>query len=481
VLAVALWSAFRIAPGAPLWIRALYFVIAGQAVLNYGFANLMLKFGGAPLPLTEIVLGVALVACFLRAGPSADQVSIPLGLWAVALWVTFNLAIHIPAGLSRFGVGAARDALPTVEILFIIPGYVSTIVGLRGREPGRAWMWRFVYAVAVLAGFYGLLLPAADYLQELSPEVPSVQQSVPLLGYFASWPAVGLMGVFGTFLWRWQLERLATGRERAIAAVIAISGLAAFVQAQSRISYLFVGISVPILLLIGGQGRLISRVFIAVGAVMVALLALELSNVQIGGRIGTLSASGIAEHLMTLSGDSDSGEYGGAAAGINQRREWRHHALRLWSSSPETEVLGIGFGEVLTNLTTAGAQGQTMVVREPHNSYVSILTRSGLLGIGVFLSLQTAAFITAWRGYRRFMVSNRTAAAFFLGALLAQTYSLMNAWGEPHFENAYTAVPSLFLIGCIFGVAAYYRQSEHALRGADAPGEVSGLGMKAAA
>jgi O-Antigen ligase len=454
--ALAAFVFATIAPGAPAWIKGLFFVVAGQTVLNYGFSNLMLKVGGVPITVTEMVLAVALVACLPHGLDSRRELRLPTGLWLLAFWVLFNLAWHLPSGISRFGIGAARDALPSVEMLFVVPGYVAVLIALRSGDTGRVWLTRLVCGIAVSGGFYGLLYPLSETIQRISPKVPSLQQSVPVLGYFVTSPIVGLLSLFGIMLWFWRGPQRVGVTKALVIGVMTASALLVFFMSQGRVNYLFVLLTFFVFLFIGGQSK---RALVMAGVVLLgiaALFAIELSGVQVEGRIGRMSASGIIDHVISLQGDSDNADFRGSANGVNQRKQWREYSLGLWARSEETQVLGIGFGQVLTDLTTLGTEGQTLVVREPHNSFVTMLSRSGLVGLAVMLTLHGAMLYAAASGYRRFRSSRRTVASFFLVALLYEIYSLLNAWGQPHFEVAYYAVPSHFLIGAVLAARAYY-------------------------
>ncbi len=456
-LGLLVWLVRRVAPGAPWWIKASFFVVIGQLVFSYGFSNLIFFVGGVPLPLTECVLFVALCACAHRVWLATNRMALPLPLWWLLLWIAFNLGWHLPTGLLHAGVGAARDAMPTVEMLFIVPGFVIATICLQEGERGRIWIRSVLLILAGLLAIYGLFYPFSSSIQAISPRVTSLQQSVPIFGHFTSWPAVGILAMIGLALWRWQSGERAGFWGSVLGVAIIFSGLLVFFMFQSRIAYLFVTISLVAFLVIGGQTKQALRIVLATLLGLTVLLSIEISGLEFKGRVGRLSATGIIEHVMTLTGQaSDSrSEFSGAAGGVNQRRQWRDYSLKLWSRDISTQTLGIGFGQVLTDLTTAGTEGQTMVVREPHNSYVTTLSRSGLLGLAVMLTLHASVLWICLTGYRRHYLTQRPKAAYFLGVMFYEFYSLLNAWGEPHFEVAHFAVPSYFIYGTVIGLHVY--------------------------
>ncbi len=455
-----IWLARRVAPRAPLWIKASFLVVIGQLVFSYGFSNIIFFVGGLPLPLTECVLFVALCACAYRVWLAKERLSLPLPLWFLVLWIAFNLAWHLPSGLIRDGVGAARDAMPTVEILFIIPGFVITTICLQEGAHGSIWIRSVLLILGCLLAIYGLLYPFSSSIQAISPRVTSLQQSVPIFGHFTSFPAVGLMAMIGWALWSWQSSEPTRLWGSVLGVATFVAGFLVFFMVQARIAYLFVIVSLFVFWTIGGQAKQARRIVLALLVGLSVLLTIEMSGLEFKGRVGRLSASGIVDHVLTLTGQSNDSrsEFSGAAAGVNQRRQWRDFSLKLWSRDISTRILGIGFGQVLTDLTTAGTEGQTMIVREPHNSYVTTLSRSGIVGLIVMLSLHTYVLRLCLSGYRRHYLTQRPHAAYFLGVMFYELYCLLNSWGEPHFEVAHFAVPSYFIYGTVIGLHVYTSQ-----------------------
>ena len=57
-----------------------------------------------------------------------------------------------------------------------------------------------------------------------------------------------------------------------------------------------------------------------------------------------------------------------------------------------------------------------------------------------------------WAGYRRSKDKNRPLAAFFLTLLMFQVYSIVDAWGQPHYEVSHYVVPSFFIYGAAWAI-----------------------------
>lgn len=459
-LALFIWLLRSLAPGAPWWVKASFFVVWGQLVLSYGFSNIIFFAGGVPIPLTDSVMMIALLCSAWQVWFARERVTLPLGLWFLLGWVLFCLAWHLPGGIQRDGVGAARDAMPTVQMVYVIVGFVAVTRCLREGPAGQRWLRSIPLVLGITLGLYGLCYPFSSTLLGLSPRLGSLQQSVPIVGYFTTWPCMAVLSLVGLALWRWQAEQRGQRRtwvSYVMGAIIVTSALMTFFMVQARIAYVFVALCVPLFLLVGGQARQVGRMAAALLLGISVLLAVELSGVELKGRVAKLSASGIYHHLLSLSGATagPDREFSGAAAGINQRRQWREYSLSLWNDDWSTRSLGIGYGYILTDLTTRGTGGETLVVREPHNSYVTTLTRTGAAGLAVMLALHAAVVGCCLVGYRRLYRREPALAAAFLAALFFELYCLLNAWGEPHFEVAHFAVPSYFIYGAVFALYAH--------------------------
>ena len=65
-----------------------------------------------------------------------------------------------------------------------------------------------------------------------------------------------------------------------------------------------------------------------------------------------------------------------AAEGVAQRLEWWNSIFERMTQDPFNLLLGLGYGVALTDFYSSGGA----VVREPHNSYITVLARTGIVG-----------------------------------------------------------------------------------------------------
>jgi hypothetical protein len=447
----------KIAPGAPVWIKLLYGLVVGHAILNAGFAGIIFSSGSLPIPLTDTVLALAIAAALSHALFGPSEYRLPAGIVILMAWVTFNLALHLPEDYATFKMDAARDGIRVAEALTIIPGYIAARMALRKGEEGVRWFKTLLVFLGMGVFLYGVASPAQEWLYGHSPYFAGGKTFSPLLGNYQSWPMTGLVGIFGVLAYRWAVPGPRSLRVNLFHGLIVLGGLTAFGILQSRAGYAYVLVSMVVLSFIGGQSRQVLAFLGFLAFCATVLLTIEVSGVQLKGRVGTLSVSGIAEHMISLTGQSSSdSEFQGAAGGIDQRRAWRAYSLRLWGRDLESQVFGIGFGRVLTDLRHLDKDGQEIYVPDPHNSYVTTLTRSGLVGLTVMLSMLSWAFYMAFVGYRRYRLQKKAVAAFFLGFLMFLLYTIIDAWGEPHFELTHYIVPTYFLYGTAWAVWNHY-------------------------
>jgi O-Antigen ligase len=454
----ALFASYAfLAPETPWWGRLVFLVVAAQTTLNYGFSGISVGFGSLRLTVCEIVLVIAVCASLRLLWNPKESVSFPLWLWGLLGWLALILTLHLPINLKEAGIEAARDALPTVEVFFIVPGFVITSLAIRQSQTAVRGLWRFLVAIAIFGAMYGVLYSQQDLLQAISPRFVGIQTAgVQILGYFVSWPMMGVMGMYGVLIWRWAVPTRPAWQSW-LSFTMILASSAAFVENQSRNGYVAFMACFVVLALIGGQRRNVRFMSLLISAGVATLILIQVSGIQLKGRIGLISLDTVVGHMMTLV-DSESADraFTPAAEGIDQRHHWAQYALSLWGQSPQTMLLGVGYGIPLTDFTVAGAGTNTVTVREPHNSYLSVLTRSGILGFAVMATLHFGLAFTALRLYRAHRGTNRLVAAYMLGVLLYWVCSMVGAVGEPQFENPCLVVPYFFIAGVTFAFARAY-------------------------
>jgi len=449
ILVLGLVTLRLAAPLAPLWVRLLIVVVLGDFILSYGFTNFSVGVGSARVTVAELVLLVTLMWIALRS-------------WS-AFWITGasafliigyalpGLILHLPMNLSQFGVTAARDALPLVDSLFFFAG-VAVVAATRNLEQWHAWRHRFLFLLLIGCLIYLPLYPLQQSILMYSPRVTGFQQSVPLFGYFTTGNVLALSGLMAAILIPYQFSwKISTKASRGIILLAFVVFAIAFVSMQSRATYIVLFVSI-IVLTLTGHGLAVRRLFLTVIAIVLTLVMLEVSGLELKGRVGTISLDMIVNQLESATGQ---GGHEGGRKGVEERLHWWSYSISRWSSSPESIVAGIGFGEALTDFSVMGAGGTPVVVREPHNSYISVLTRTGLVGFILWVIFQTLLILSVWRRYKHYRKEkNDVEANYWLWIFLLFTSILITALVEPVFESPHFAVPYFFLAGLCLGEIA---------------------------
>jgi len=300
-----------------------------------------------------------------------------------------------------------------------------------------------------------IYLPLSPFQQTMlmySPTVTGYQQSVPLVGYYATGNVLALAGLLATILMPSQFAwRVGNNAPRWMMLVVFLIFAVSVVQMQSRATYIVAGVSL-VLLAISGHGLAARRLVMMTIAVIIALAAIDFSGLEIKGRIGNIGLEMVTDQLQSVTGK---GGLESARSGVDQRHRWVSYSLSRWASTPGTTAVGVGFGEALTDFSAAGADGRPVLVREPHNSYVSVLARTGLLGFVPWLIFHFILMLKIWQKIRSEQKEmNQSEANYWLWMFTLFMSMQITAVVEPVFESPHFAVPYFFMAGLCLGELA---------------------------
>lgn len=443
LIVIGLWLPRQALKGAPFWVQVVLFVVLGNFVLNFGFSNIAFGTSSVRATVSELLLAATLLTIGLR------YLAVFLR-WEVALLAGFSLlpiAIHLPMDFAAHGVVAARDALHAVDALFFLLG-LAVVAAARARGVWLEWRMRFIGLLVALSGLYAVGLPFRDELFRNSPAFFGLQQYVPLLGSYQTGSVAPLTGLLALILlpeaFRFWGRASPSARQRwVLRALLALPLCMALLLSQSRAAYVAAAICMAIVAF-AGHGKIVLRGFIGLLVVVAGLVFVDVAGIEVEGRIDKVGFSTVVAQIDSIDGK---GGHETQVEGTELRLRWWGHSLGLWSESLDTVVLGIGYGLPLTDHVTGGTQGQTIVVREPHSSFVSTITRTGLVGFGCWMALITVTFTRLiWR-VRSVDPDDPASPRVALWYLLFFTTTLLVAAVEPVLEFPYFAVPFYFLLG----------------------------------
>jgi O-antigen ligase len=172
------------------------------------------------------------------------------------------------------------------------------------------------------------------------------------------------------------------------------------------------------------------------------------------GRLGKVSLDFASKHFQSVSGSSEDQALSGSAGGIALRLGWWKKIGRELSQTPENLMFGLGYGMPLVNYTLGGG----VVVREPHNSFISVLARLGVLGAFCWISMQFTLFWTWWSGFRLARRHGWTVDAMrLLVMMIFCSIILVGIVGEDMLEKPFNAAPYYFFWGVIIAYVSHVR------------------------
>lgn len=366
--------------GALLW---------GYAFLGRGFAYV----GAPPVFVGEMTLAVGLLAVAAHRGLRLP-VQAP-ALWLLGAFALWGAARTLPY-VSRDGVDALRDAVLwgygafTVLVAGLVAGPGAFARLVRTYRRWLPWFLLWVPVVAFLVVFAGPLLPRTES-QVTVPTFKPGDTGVHLAGA-AAFLLVGLHHAPARgaplvrrwteiLLWvAWLVGALVVGANNrgGILAILA-AVLVVFVLQPTR------------------AARRLVILFVAGAAVVAALAALDTSEISLyQGGARALSPKQVTDNITSIFSS------GGPRGDLDDTRNWR---LQWW-----TEIVGYtvhgpyrwtgkGFGVNLAN--DDDFQVGDGSLRSPHSVHMSVLARTGVPGLVLWLLLQAAVGIALLRAYRR--------------------------------------------------------------------------------
>ncbi len=411
VLLVALLISEVVLSYRPFWIF-LVVLLAGYAFLGKGFAYLGV--GEVYVGEVGLALGVSTFAVSAALGRLRIRALLALpGLGLLLVFVAWQALRTVPF-LRQYGIDALRDGA--------LWGYAAFAVCVAALVPSSV-VQRFVAGYGRVLPVFLIWAPLVFLAEKVGVEMPTLPGSrLPLLHVKAGDIGVHLGGIAAWMLltpardsgertergspWLWVLWWAAwaavasTGRAAAIAALL---GMAVAVALSGRIRW----------------GR------IAFGAAVVASL-IVMSGVRATLKGGEFSAEHLATSMVSI---VSNGADASGAENLQVTKEWR---LRWWRTIVSYTVNGrffwLGKGYGINLAADDGFLVGDRSLRSPHNAFMTVLARSGVPGLVLFvaflavLSIWLLRVVVPTRGASR---KDRAFAAWglaYLAALLGNAF-----------------------------------------------------------
>ena len=280
------------------------------------------------------------------------------------LWWTFGVG-RAMFDFSQHGTWALRDAAHVLESLFLLVGFVFA-----GQPKSFDRFFDWLPKMLVVCVLYGMLYPLRDQLWSLSPTIMSGSgYPAPIFFSMANTPQLLIMAAF--YLILFHSNRLLAN----VVLVMIIGYTVAVFQARTLYLILFAIFAFLAFYRRSTVGNL--GILAVLSAFLLALITLVGLHFQ--GRLGaTFSAEFLVAHFLAIFGICDPSFQGvcSAAEGVDQRLQWWTKIYNSMIGDPFSLLLGLGYGLPLTDFhSSTGAQ-----VREPHNSYITVVARTGIIG-----------------------------------------------------------------------------------------------------
>ncbi len=415
-----------------IWQNVTFVFLVGYSALNYGFANWSLRIGTMPLPIGHLL---AFSALFLALPRGAHHVVAFFRTPVAVLWLLLvGLSLlHLVYDVPKYGGYAVRDTSFVAEGIFLMVGFVWS----RQKDQG-ATFWKVISCLYLLTFIYALTYPMRAVLIEHSP-ISGIFLDVPLLGSFNNISFWLITGALFYLLVAKHVVRLPSFILLAFA-LLQAAWSAIF---QDRSTYLGIVLSLLLLSLFGGTRRMFKVLACFIIAAMVLFLVIGTFDIAPQGRLGPVEPEFFIRHFRSFVLDPE-------APGTGTTM-WRLSLLRdmwaRWTEDPGTILIGEGFGEPLTGVhkKLTGA-----IVRQPHNTHLTILVRLGAVGFLVWILLHwriLSLFVRSLRIARQRSRDNTVTLWLFLFYILG----IMLTSVQPWLEFSYGAIPFFTILGFAIG------------------------------
>lgn len=415
-----------------LWQNLTFIFLLGYATLNYGFANWSLHLGNIPVPLGHLL---AFAALFLAINGKTREVKAFLREPVFLLWLLLSILAfgHLIIDIPRFGGYAIRDASFVSEGIFLLLGFIWA---KRAKDVNLFLKVLSILFFVIFA--YSLTYPIKELLLEISPK-SGIFLEVPLLGSYSN---ISFFLVIGSFYYLLVARRILRWPS-AVLLVFAFLQIGWSFVFQVRSMYVGIAISLLILILLGGVRKGVKSAIILISGIIILFFIMIGLNVGLQGRIGPIETDFYVQHLRSMFLVPDTPGVGSWS--------WRFKLLpqiwKRWSASTTTIVLGEGFGEPLVDLINP----KGTVVRQPHNTHITVLMRLGLVGFIIWGFMHwkiLSLFIRSLRNFRKGSIVHDVILWLFLFYVLGMLMTSVQPW----LEFSYGAIPFYTLMGFSLGL-----------------------------
>lgn len=419
-----------------LYLYITLVICAINIILNYSAQGFGIVIGGIPLTFMDAVLFIGVGRVILRfftrkeAGKRSDEV--------IILIISGVAFIRFIYGMIFVDKLALRDATHYINMLYFIV-IISELTYLKNRVNITRLFSRYIRIVFNIMFFYALFMPFGNIIQVISPKLPGLQSAIPILGSFTIthlWLVILIMYNL------YSLDRRLVNKRYSIFYHIQnIISLALILYSTSRITI----ISLIVLLFIFAvkKENYILKNFLKYFVIFVIIiLVIEVFNIQIKLERGYLNFEMIKNIFLSAVG---LGTHEGMASGHSERIKYLQDIL-ITHSDLKSIFVGGGFGYPLIEFKNM----EGAAVREPHNSYLSVYARMGIVTLSLWVTFLISKV--------KISLKNMKNSVYSLILFLVLFLCMLNATVETFFETPFEATTFYILLGILTYIVSSRRE-----------------------
>jgi hypothetical protein len=342
-------------------------VLAGYALMGKGFAYI----GYPPLLIGEVTMALGLLVIYRSGCGVAMLASLPSLLLLTLLSLVTAKAF---AALGTYGFDAIRDGVVVIYGL-----YAFAVIALLLEKPQRLeWVLRRYSGFAWLYGYLGA---AVVYI---TSEMQRVMPIWPLSGISIVYVRLGEAAVHlsGAAIF------VLLGMRKVSALWVLVMIISIGLISPSRGAMLSCVVPIAVAVVLGGKVKRFGPILFVGGALFFAGYAAGIDIELPDGR--SIGPEQIINNIDSITGSSDQSNLDGTKA-------WR---LRWWRAIVDYTFngpyfwTGKGFGMGLAEADgfVVGLEKGGPVVRSPHNVHLTMLSRTGVPGLVLWLGMLLAWF-----------------------------------------------------------------------------------------
>jgi hypothetical protein len=409
-----------------LYISVLLTIISMYLVLNQGITNVGVNITFL-IPIGEIVLGIGLIRCI------TNNLKVFFNRFKFPILIVFTYAITLMIySFVKYGAIAFRDGVGFIEALYIFVTYSEfNMLSNRGIDIEN-FIYRFIRIVLNTLFIYSLFYINSSILTNISPIYKGYQKDIYLLGNFNSihtWLLVLIIYNTSIVLSKNKNKIIS----RMLVHIQSIISLLLILITTSRVVIILYFLFIVLFILLKRMD--IAKYLIAYVTMLgvVAFIIIGL-GIKLKLRRGCLDIQFLKEFILSSVGKGSSG----MSDGFYQRIYWNMNLIM--ESVKNNQVLtGRGFGIPLINFVDS----QGYLVREPHNSYMSIYGRVGIIALLTWSVCMIRMLINSLKNFINY--DNKISLLIVVFMIIG----LFTGIVEPFFELPYYTIVFYSLLGML--------------------------------